>query len=48
MARYFIKRCIGIPGDTLRIVNGVYMLNSDTTRRLGNYQGQIALGRKHR
>jgi len=45
MSKYFIKRCIGIPGDTLRIVNGIYIVNSDTARRLGNYEEEVALSR---
>lgn len=43
MSKYFIKRCIGIPGDTLRIVNGVYIVNSDTSKRLGNYTEQLTI-----
>ncbi|SFL52033.1 signal peptidase I [Porphyromonadaceae bacterium KH3CP3RA] len=46
MSKYFIKRCIGIPGDTLRIVNGIYSVNSDTAKRLGNYPEQRALSGK--
>ncbi|WP_019539957.1 signal peptidase I [Proteiniphilum acetatigenes] len=46
MSKYFIKRCIGIPGDTLRIVNGIYSVNSDTAKRLGNYLEQLALSDK--
>jgi len=36
MSKYFIKRCIGIPGDTLRIENGIYTINSDKTKKYGN------------
>ncbi len=46
MSKYFIKRCIGLPGDTLRIVNGIYTVNSDTSKRLGNYPEQLALSGK--
>jgi len=46
MSKYFIKRCIGIPGDTLRIVNGIYTVNSDTSKRLGNYAEQFTVGGK--
>jgi signal peptidase I len=46
MSKYFIKRCIGIPGDTLRIVNGIYSVNSDTTKQLGNFECQLALKNK--
>lgn len=44
MSKYFIKRCIGIPGDTLSIVNGIYIVNSDSSIKLGNYESQQALG----
>lgn len=43
MSKYFIKRCIGIAGDTLSIVNGIYTLHSDTTKRLGNFPEQLNL-----
>ena len=43
MAKYFIKRCIGIPGDTLRIVDGCYVIGSDTTYRYGNIEAQKRL-----
>lgn len=43
MSKYFIKRCIGIPGDTLRIVNGRYMVNSDATKKLGNVAAEQRL-----
>ncbi|WP_286844852.1 signal peptidase I [Petrimonas sulfuriphila] len=46
MSKYFIKRCIGVSGDTLRIVNGIYTVNSDTSKRLGNYPEQLALSGK--
>ncbi len=46
MSKYFIKRCIGVPGDTLRIVSGIYTVNSDTAKRLGNYPEQLALSDK--
>lgn len=36
MSKYFIKRCIGIPGDTLQIINGYYTINSDTSLKFGN------------
>lgn len=36
MSKYFIKRCIGISGDTLRIINGYYVINSDTSKKYGN------------
>ena len=46
MSKYFIKRCIGVSGDTLRIENGIYTINSDKHTRLGNYPGQLALNDK--
>jgi signal peptidase I len=46
MSKYFIKRCIGLPGDTLRIVDGIYTVNSDTAKRLGNYAAQWVLSGK--
>ncbi len=39
MSKYFIKRCIGVPGDTLRIINGFYVINADTGKRYGNIGG---------
>ena len=46
MSKYFIKRCIGIPGDTLRIVNGIYTIDSFTGMKLGNYHEQMRLRNK--
>ena len=46
MLKYYIKRCIGVPGDTLRIVNGIYNVNADIMKRLGNYEGELAMSRK--
>ena len=46
MLKYFIKRCIGIPGDTLRIVNGFYVINSDTSKSYGNVADERILSRK--
>lgn len=46
MSKYFIKRCIGIPGDTVRVVNGIYTVNRDTAKRLGNYRDQLIMGNK--
>jgi len=43
MSKYFIKRCIGVPGDSLCIVNGIYTVNSDTAKRMGNYPEQLVL-----
>ena len=46
MSKYFIKRCIGIPGDTLRITEGIYSINSDTTKQFGKYKEQYGLRHK--
>lgn len=46
MLKYFIKRCIGIPGDTLRIVNGFYVINSDKTKSYGNVADERVLSKK--
>lgn len=46
MLKYFIKRCIGIPGDTLRIINGFYVINSDTSKSYGNVADERILSRK--
>ena len=43
MSKYFIKRCIGISGDTLRIINGFYVINTDTGKRYGNIAAQRLL-----
>lgn len=42
--KYFVKRCIALPGDTLSIINGYYKINgvSDT---LGYIKGQRELSR---
>jgi signal peptidase I len=48
MTKYFIKRCIGIPGDTLRIKNGIYLINSDTTKHYGNINAERILSKKTR
>lgn len=46
MLKYFIKRCIGISGDTLRIINGFYVINSDTSKTYGNSAAELALSKK--
>lgn len=38
---FYVKRCIAIPGDTLRIVDGYYDVNGK--RNVGNPQGQETL-----
>lgn len=45
MSKYFIKRCIGIPGNTLRIINGIYVINSDTTKHYGNISAEQMLSK---
>lgn len=45
MSKYFIKRCIGVPGDTLRIINGFYVINADTGKRYGNIAAERQLSR---
>ncbi len=40
MMRYYIKRCIGVSGDTLRIEDGLYLINSDTTPQYGNLESE--------
>lgn len=46
MHKYYIKRCIGIPGDTLRIINGLYNVNSDKNKQPGNLSTQLAFSAK--
>lgn len=36
--KYYIKRCIGLPGDTLRIINGFYINNNFLS--VGNVDSQ--------
>lgn len=37
--QYYVKRCIGLPGDTLEIRKGFYKIRG-CSERLGNYQAQ--------
>ena len=46
MSKYFIKRCIGISGDTLQIIDGFYVINADTGKRYGNIGAERQLSRK--
>lgn len=39
LMKYYIKRCIGLPGDTLSIENGMYRIGHDTTP-VGNRKSQ--------
>ena len=42
--RYYIKRCIGLPGDTMEIKNGYFRVNG-TDETLGNLQAQQAISK---
>lgn len=42
--KYYIKRCIGLPGDTLSIQQGIFNVNNDNIP-LGNIQSQQQIGR---
>ena len=42
--RYYIKRCIALPGDTLEIRNGYFRVNG-TDEPLGNPEAQDAISR---
>lgn len=44
---YFIKRCIGLPGDTLQIVGGMYRVKG-VDEPLGNRDAQRQIGRQDR
>ena len=39
MIKYYIKRCLGLPGDSLSIVNGYYRVNG-IFEPVGNIEGQ--------
>ncbi len=39
MMKYYIKRCLGLPGDSLSIVNGYYRVNG-IFEPVGNIEGQ--------
>ena len=45
LSKYFIKRCIALPGDTLSIVHGKYVVNGDTTQAWGYLPAQEKLSR---
>lgn len=40
---YFLKRCIGLPGDSLQIINGIYQVKGFNSS-LGNREAQKQLG----
>lgn len=42
--RYYIKRCIALPGDTLEIRNGYFRVNG-SDEKLGNLEAQEAISR---
>ncbi|MDR2774437.1 MAG: signal peptidase I [Tannerella sp.] len=42
MLKYYIKRCVALPGDTFRIDNGIYKV-SGVTDTLGIYHRQVEL-----
>lgn len=39
MMKYYIKRCVGLPGDSLSIINGYYNING-VSETVGNTEGQ--------
>lgn len=39
MMKYYIKRCLGLPGDSLSIINGYYQING-VSEPVGNTEGQ--------
>lgn len=45
MFDYYVKRCIGLPGDTLKIENGIYVINS-TNDHYGNIKSQVRMNKK--
>lgn len=42
---YYVKRCIALPGDTFRIINGIYRV-TNCTDTLGNYPNQRRLSQR--
>ncbi len=45
MMKYYIKRCIGLPGDTLQIQNGLYRING-VNESLGNSAAQHRIAKR--
>ena len=39
LMKYYIKRCLGLPGDSLSIINGYYKING-VSEPIGNIEGQ--------
>ncbi|MDR2913858.1 MAG: signal peptidase I [Tannerella sp.] len=44
--KYYVKRCIGLPGDSLVIRNGYYALSGNENRKIGFLPGQKHLSRR--
>lgn len=42
--KYYVKRCIGLPGDSIAIENGLFCVNGET-RKVGNVESQQRIGR---
>lgn len=54
LSTFYVKRCIGLPGDTLAIERGIYHVNGksgygnlDDQERLHHYRGEYATGIYH-
>lgn len=54
LSRFYVKRCIGIPGDTLRIRDAFYEINGkkgfgnlEEQQRIADYQGEFPRGIYH-
>ena len=43
--KYFVKRCVALPGDTFRIIDGKYSVNNISTP-LGNVMEESMIGRQ--
>lgn len=43
--KYYIKRCVGLPGDTLSISNGIYHIKNHT-QPVGNTESQQRIARR--
>lgn len=46
--KFYIKRCIALPGDSLSIKNGIYRIGQDTLMKIGNYDAQVNLSKKNK